>query len=258
MERHDDDHDNRDNAIYQEVEKMVTPILEGNARRFRRQLGMTDEEAMQEARFGLMLALRKYDYNDSRGGFYNFVSIAVRRHFLRTLAGARTQSRQPHLRVVDEAGKRVILRLPFAEPKPLPSGQIRSRTSGQINFDSLPADFMDTIEAPMSAPDASLMEADRERAATAFQAALENALSERDRRVLRCKSDPPRGLRMLMLDELATEPTIPMIGEFLGLSKNEVDWALRRIREAALELIARDFSDLTDSAIVRGYVDRRL
>jgi hypothetical protein len=95
---------------------------------------------------------------------------------------------------------------------------------------------------------------DRRRASVAFMAALEAALAPRDLEVLRCKYDPPRPLRMLMLDELATEPTIPMIGKHLRLSKNEVDWALRRIREKALELLAaEEFSDLGDLSIVRPY-----
>jgi hypothetical protein len=103
-----------------------------------------------------------------------------------------------------------------------------------------------------------MAEAEAGDVATAFQTALEDTLSERDRQVLRCKSDPPRGLKMLMLDELTTEPTIPLIGRYLGLSKNEVDWAIRRIRDAAIALLGHDFSDLADLAIVRAYVERRL
>jgi len=233
----DDHHD----AIYKAVEVMVRPILQSNARKFARQLGMSYAEAIQEARFGLLLALRKYDYNDSRGGIFNFAKIAVRRHFLKVWAVQRAQARRPHVFVVAEDGKRKTLSLPFVEPS----------TTQPVS------DFMDSFEGTLSAPDAPLVEADANQTATAFQTALEGELSERDRQVLRCKFDPPRGLRMLMLDELADEPTIPLIGRYLGLSKNEVDWAVRRIRDAAIELIGRDFSDLTDLAIVRAYVERR-
>jgi hypothetical protein len=245
-----------DERIYQGVEKLVRPILESNARRFERQLNLTREEALQEARLGLICALAKYDYNASRGGIYNFAKIAVRRHFLKEWAKYRTQCRLPHL-IVEKDGKREPLWLPFEEPK-LMRENWRGGSNNKIarNTHAGPPDFLDLIESPVSAPDASLAEADEERTASAFQVQLAGVLSERDRHVLECKSNPPRGLRMLMLDELATEPTIPLICRFLGLSKNEVDWALRRIREAALELISRDFSDLTDSTIVRTYVDR--
>jgi RNA polymerase sigma factor (sigma-70 family) len=230
--------DHHDDEIYRKVEMMVRPILESNAKRFARQLEMTHAEALQEARFGLMLSLRGYNYNDSKGGIFNFVKTAVRRHFLKVWAVQRTQARRPHIQVTSDSGKRVSIPVPFV-------------------VDDARPDFMDSFESALSSPDATIMEAQSGATATAFRAALEDALSERDRQVLRCKYDPPRGLRMLMLDELTDEPTIPLIGRYLGLSKNEVDWAIRRIREAALAIIGRDFSDLTDLSIVRAYVERR-
>lgn len=236
-------------AIYRDVEAMVRPILESNAKRFATQFNMTYAEALQEARFGLMLALRRYDYNNSRGGIFNYVKTAVRRHFLKKWAVERTQARRPHVQVVSEDGKRVSLPVPFVQPSDRPS---------RLLFNPNQSDFMDSFESPLSAPDSVRECADAEQVASDFQIALEGALSERDLQVLRCKSNPPRALRMLMLDELTDEATIPLIGRYLGLSKNEVDWALRRIREAALALIGRDFSDLADRSVVRAYAERRL
>jgi RNA polymerase sigma factor (sigma-70 family) len=237
-------------AIYRKAEAMVRPILESNAKRFARQLDMTYAESLQEARYGLVLALREYDYNASKGGIFNFVKVAVRRHFLKAWAVHRTQARRPHVQVTAEDGKRVSLPVPFVTDSVQGRDVFRSTGAGA-------SDFMDSFESALSAPDSMLIEIDENTTTSAFQAALENALSERDRQVLLCKHDPPRGLRMLMLDDLTDEPTIPLIGRYLGLSKNEVDWALRRIREAALSLMGRDFSDLTDLSIVRAYVERR-
>jgi hypothetical protein len=241
--------DHHDDAIYRKIEVMVRPILESNAKGFAAQLGMTYAEAMQEARYGLMLALRKYDYNDSKGGIFNFVKVAVRRHFLKAWGVHKTQARRPHVQVTRDDGKKVSVPVPFADHNV--KGTLKSGVGHT-------ADFMDTLAAPMACtPDATLMSADAESTASAFQLALANALSERDRQVLLCKYDPPRALRMMMLDDLVDEPTIPLIGRYLGLSKNEVDWALRRIREAAVALIGRDFSDLADLSIVRSYMERR-
>jgi hypothetical protein len=242
--------------IYRKAEGIVRPILESNAKRFARQLDMTYPEALQEARYGLVLALRRYDYNASKGGIFNFVKVAVRRHFLKLWAEYRTQARRPHVQVTSEDGKRMSLPVPFVEHRVEGRGVIFS--DGGVGGHRMTGDFMDSFEsALLELPDATLIESEACTTTSAFQVALENALSERDREVLRCKHDPPRGLVMLMLDDLATEPTIPLIGRYLGLSKNEVDWALRRIREAALSLIGRDFSELTDLSVVRAYVERR-
>jgi RNA polymerase sigma factor (sigma-70 family) len=230
---------NYDDAIYRQVEEMVKPIVESNARRFAVQLGMTVDEARQEARYGLMEALREYNYNSARGGIYNYVKTAVRRHFLKLWATARAQKRRPHVFTIDDkTGRRVAKPVPFVDHSARPD-----------------SDFMDTLMSPTDqfpAADVLIEQADRRRASVAFMKALEASLAPRDLEVLRCKYDPPRGLRMLMLDELAIEPTIPLIGKYLQLSKNEVDWALRRIREKALELlVAEEFSDLGDLSLVR-------
>lgn len=234
---HDDD------AIYQEVEKIVAPIIESNARRFCIQLGMNVDEAKQEAREALVSALRRYDYNKSRGGIFNYAKKAVRLHFLKKWAEHRAQARRPHVRV-KEGGKFVTRPIPFA------LHVVRS----DVGYHAYEGDFMDIFTGSVPLPDSGLVEADTQRMLDAFQAALEDGLTERDRDVLRCKCDPPRGLRMLMIEELAQEPTIPLIGRYLNLSKNEVDWALRRIRERARELLSRDeFSDLGALSIVRSH-----
>lgn len=252
-------------ALYKKVEVMVRPILESNARRFAYQLGMTVEEALQEARLALVLALREYDYNSSRGGIYNFVKVVVHRHFLKAWSKRSTQGRRPHLTIEDENGKRKMVPVQRLDVDWKLQGKEVKRERGTIFRwgPDVAADFLDLLESPVAAPDATLIEADQEDGATKFERALCDRLRtktktyERDRNVLRCKLDPPDGLRMMMLDDLAEEPTIPLIGLYLGLSKNEVDWALRRIRDAALELIGREFSDLTDLAVVRAYVDKR-
>lgn len=226
-------------CLYEQVESMVTPIIESNAKKFHRQLNMTLDEARQEARFGLMLALREYDYNASRGGVFNFASTAVLRHFLKVWAAYRTQQRHPHMVVVDDSGNRKAVPVAFAEPDP-----------------SCEGDFLDALPGLLEATDGPLMLREGEGTAQRLRTALEGQLSPRDRAVLECKIDPPRGLRMLMCAECTPEPTIQLIGRHLGLSKNAVDWALRRIRETTLTLIAGEFSELSSLAVVQGYAER--
>lgn len=221
--------------LYQQVEAMASRIIDSNAERFYRQLNMTLDEAKQEARFGLMLALREYDYNASRGGVYSFAAVAVRRHFLKAWAAYRTQRRHPHMVVVDDDGRRRAVPLSFAELGPWVEG-----------------DVMDALPGSLWSPEAPQMLREGEDTARRLRAALEGYLSPKDRAVLACKIDPPRGLRMLMCEACATEPTITLIGRHLGLSKNAVDWALRRIRETAIDLITRgEFSELSSLAVVQ-------
>jgi len=242
--------------VYFTVEKMVRPILRSNAKRFARQLGMSVDDAMQEARCALMQALTKYDYNRARGGIFLFMKEVIRNHFLKLAAQDRTRQRRPHLKTRDDKGKRVTLRLPQ------PGGPPKDF----LLVEGAPADLMDLFESggvnallmhEIERPDVSVVRAELAQRTEAFRLALEDALKYRDREVLRCKTDPPRGLRMLMIEDLAQEPTIYMIGTYLGLSKNEVDWAFRRIREAAKKLIVTEFSDLSDLPVVRSYVERR-
>jgi len=225
--------------LYGQVESLVIPIIESNAKKFHRQLNMTLDEARQEARIGLMLALREYDYNASRGGIYNYAAKAVRRHFLKVWAAFRTQSRHPHMVVIQD-GKKKAVPVAFAEPDPWIEG-----------------DFMDALPGLLGPPEAPLLLREGEDTARRLRAALEGSLSDRDRAVLECKIDPPRGLRMLMCEECATEPTIQLIGRYLGLSKNAVDWALRRIREVTADLVAEEFSELSSLAVVQGYAERQ-
>lgn len=249
--------------VFEDVLKHVRLILEAEARKWRKQLGLTHDEALNEARFGLMLGLRSYDYNESHGGIYNYASKCVHTHFQKAWQRARAHKRNHHVEVPDEAtGKKKVQLLKFARPEYLVGHRKEEEAPGPVQ-----TDFMDLLEAPTPGsavtssatppPDAELMAVDAEQTAERFRKALLKALSERDRKVLLCKLDPPKALKTRMMEELVEEPTIPLIGWHLGLSKNEVDWALRRIRDKALELIGREFSGLADQSIFRAYVERR-
>jgi RNA polymerase sigma factor (sigma-70 family) len=223
-----------ENDIYNQVEKMVSPIIHSNAKKFCRTLSMTIEEAKQEARIALMLALRKYDYNDSRGGIYNFASISVRRHFLKMVSASQAQKRKPHIRVkgCDK------LEISFFHNTPLPRDEC--------------------IQSDMPNPEEQGIISDSKRVAGILEESLMEALEEREKNVFRCKINPPRELRMLMVEECEETPTIPTIGKHLSLSKNSVDWSIRKIRETAETIIRRKFSYLSDYDVVKEYMEKDL
>lgn len=222
--------------LFDQVERMVRPIIVSNAGRFRKQLGMTKDEAIQEARIALMLALRQYDYNDSRGGIYRFVQTSVRHHFTNRLAAHRRLKHTPHV-VAVEGGKRTVTRVGFECPA----------------AEDDESDFIASIPAPVS-PSDGLVD-DGGQMIQDFHGRLTGALAPLERNVLKCKTDPPADIRMMMIDEGSEEPTVRMIGAFLGLTRNQIDWSTKRIREVASRLVRqREFSDLAVTAVVSSYL----
>lgn len=222
-----------ENDLYNQVEKLVSPIIESNAKKFCVTLGITRDEAIQEARIALMYALRKYDYNDSRGGIYNFASISVRRHFLKLVAANRAQKRRPHVRI-----KGQDRRIAF-----LATNTLSDEIYLKINTEN---------------PEEEKIKKDGCEVARKLEEALIEALDEREKNVFRCKTNPSRELRMLMVEECEKTPTIPTIGKHLSLSKNAVDWSVRKIKETAETIIRRKFSYLSEYDVVREYMEKDL
>lgn len=223
-----------ENDLYNQVEKMVSPIIESNARKFYNSLSLTIDEARQEARIALMFALRKYDYNDSRGGIYNFAATSVRRHFLKLLAANYAQKRRPHVKIKD--GDKVKTRFLNNTPMIL----------DQYQYSDFPN------------PEEVKMKKDSDTVARMLEEALIEALDEREKEVFRCKLNPSRDLRMIMAEECEQTPTIPTIGKHLSLSKNAVDWSIKKIKDTAVTIIRTKFSTLAESEVVREYMEKNL
>lgn len=222
---------------YADVERLCKKTVVGNAKRFAKQLGMTEDEALAEARYALFLAMRSYDYNQSGGGLFLYVSRSIRRHFLNAWAHKRAQRRNPTVPVRD--GERQRYETVTAPP-------VMERQGDVWDFEA----FLERHSSRASdAPDARLADEEGGDTVRRILEALRGVLRAEDMAILECRVDPPQELRMLMCDEMAEEPTIVMIGKHLGLSKNSVDWSLKRIRRQAKRLIAREFSELTESSL---------
>jgi len=74
-----------DNSLYLDVENFVNPILTKAANKFCNQLGISREDALQDAKIELVNILDKYDYNNSHGGIYDFVWVSLRNYFIKRL-----------------------------------------------------------------------------------------------------------------------------------------------------------------------------
>lgn len=224
-----------DNLLYSQIESIVSPIIDSNASRYHRSLEMTVEEAKQEARIALMFGLGKYDYNDSRGGVCVFADRVIRNHFLKLVKANNTHIRSPN--VCDRSDGRLR--------------RIRVKPSNVSSEYGL-------FAVENRTPERQILEKDSQRVVEMFHNVLESNLTDRDRKVFRCKTDPPRGLRIIMIEECRPKPTIPMIGKHLGMSKNSVDWSIKRIRQTAIGIIRSEpqFSELIDFEVVKSCDDR--
>lgn len=223
--------------MFQQIEAMVQPIIMSNATRFARKLDMTVDDAKQEARIALLLAFQKYDYNDSRGGIFNFAARSVRNYFLKQFYARKAQMRVPHVVYRDGDGQRKVSKM------------------NAESFETIsPGDFVALCKRTTLTPEDELQAVDQEARVRELRIRLMNNLGPREKLVFECREDPPSGLLTLMFDECETQPTIPLIAKHLGLSKNAVDWSISKIRRTYVRLVeSEDFSDICERAVVRGH-----
>lgn len=223
------------NRLYVEAERAVMPVIRAQANRFHRSIGIGVDDAVQEGRVAFMEAMREYDYNKARGGLHAYCSIVVRNAFFALLYKATTQTRMPHTVYDDDEGNTQVVRHPMA---------------------SLDAIAIEQSDAEMPSPAACLLELEADSRAKALRMRLVNGLSERERRVFECKSQPTEAfliyLRNLGIEDVETA-TNEHIGRFLGLSKNSVDWSLHKIRRRFVKIAeTAEFIDLVQEQIEQG------
>lgn len=221
-------------SLFADVEKITSPIVESVVRLFATQLDVSPEDVRQEARIALLKALRKYDYNASAGGMLMFFRKSIRRRLLHSLVHSRRQLRHPHVRI-EEGGKRVSKPVPFEQPSAWLTRRHHDASNPQDEHSG--CDWMDGFASPDEDPEMLLLRKEEESTVDRMRRRLERTLDARERDVLRCKINPPRGLQLIMCEDFAEEPSLSMICKHLQLTKNMVDVAMRRIREQAREQV---------------------
>jgi len=235
-----------DHELYEDIERELMPIIRSAARRFAPGLGISTEDAVQEGRLALMLALKGYDYNASKGGIYNFARKTIRNAMCGLLYSATTQSRCPRV-VMEENGELVVVKMwPALTDVPEVHPDRDAKTPEELAIES---EFTDKIRV--------------------LRMRLVNRLNPFQLKVLSCISRNNVLFETFLRNRDEPEATHALIGEWLGMGmdedgeaklasgnrhtkKNAVDWAVHRIKQHFTVLMEAEFSDIVEEAIQAG------
>lgn len=220
--------------IYEDLEGPLLPMVHKLSAQFAGSLGIGRDDAFQEARLALWEAFQGYDYNRSRGGIRRFARVAVRNAFCALLYKATTQTRNPHTVYEDETGTHHV-------------AKHRLASLDDISPASTPQVFPDPEEGAQARETSSRVRVLRMR--------LYRSLSDRERQVFRCKAQPSERFLLYLrnIGAETAESTNVQIAEFLGLSKNAVDWSLHKIRKRFVDLAEEpEFSALVEGLVEDG------
>lgn len=235
-----------DHDLYNDIERELMPIIRSAARRFAPGLGIGVEDAVQEGRLALMLALNGYDYNLSKGGIYNFARRAVRNAMCGLLYSATTLSRCPRV-VMEEGGELVVVKMwPTLMDAPELHPDNDAKTPEEMVIES---EFTDKLRV--------------------LRMRLVNRLNPFQRKVLGCISRNNIRFETFLRNRDEPEATHALIGEWLGMGlgtieegkpnsfdrqkqKNAVDWAVHKIKRHFTILMEDEFSDIVEEAIQAG------
>jgi DNA-directed RNA polymerase specialized sigma24 family protein len=219
------------NKLYAEIEPSLMPIINNAAGRVARSLREDPKDLVQEARIALFDALHSYDYNRSRGGIYAFARQAVRTAMYNAVYRAASR------------------------------GRTRKTQSGQgrewVSIVSTATDDLDTAFANNDpAPDSLFEERELEAKYRVLKMRLLNQLSGQNALVFRCFHHPTEDFIAYLRNKGVNEPSNVHVAEFLGLSKNVIDWSVHLIKREFTKLAEEELgeiAELTKRAIRQGY-----
>ncbi len=206
-------------ALYPDLDKLMAPYMRARAARYR---GLDIEDAIQEARLALVAAMASYDFN--KGDLVPYarevIANTYRTAVSKNLAGVRCP------KVAQRS----------------PEGEWTLAPQLPQSYDALiEARAAVEMESEDSADD-GVWNAERAAMMRRFYQQLCQHLDERERRVLKCKLDPPSAV----LNMAGDGPVRNIhIAKWLGLDKAQIDWSLYKIRNVFTELAGKGrFHDL--------------
>lgn len=210
--------------MYPDMERRLLPVIEATIKRkgAGRLDGIDIDDAIQEARMALLSAMVKYDFTKADlAPYMNRVVI-------------NTCNALYHKTVQRRRTPRVPVRDLHGEWKMVPSHP--------ASLEQLTESGEEVTPKSRIATDSELCQEDSERRVRAVERAMFRCLEARERRVLRCRLDPPEGLLAIAGGE---EPTNVHIAQYLGIGKAQIDWALYKIRNVFTEVASQErFSDV--------------
>jgi RNA polymerase sigma factor (sigma-70 family) len=217
-------------TIFKDVERALKPVLIHHAKKISQALGTPLDESLQEIRIALFESLSGYDYNRSHGKMHRYVDRVLRNSALSIIYQMTTQTRVPHV-IYTVDGEQKIMR--------------------QRHLTSLD-EIVDCDVDPSHTPAEVLEDSQTEDRRRVLKMRLMNKLSDRERQVFDCLCHPPEAFLVFLQNVEAETATHELIGEYMGLSKNAVDWALKMVRKKFTKIAESEFVDLIEGKLNDG------
>lgn len=214
--------------LYADIERECMPIIRSAASAFARKLGVGNEDAIQEGRLALLTALKGYEYNASKGGIYNFARAAVKNAMCGLLYAATTKGRCPHI-VIEEDGVPKAVR----------------------NYPEVMGDFS-SFSSTEPDPEAMAAQGEVVDKLRELKMQLMNRLNQRQLEVFGCLYHHKVEFEVFLRNKQEPEATHELIAEYLGVTKNTVDWSVHQIKRHFTALSESKFSDIIQEAIQEG------
>jgi RNA polymerase sigma factor (sigma-70 family) len=229
--------------MWPKVESAMLPLIKMKANRvWQCHHGIDYDDVVQEGKVALLSAMTGYDYN--KGDLRPYLSSVLDNTYKIMIHEMLCPSRMPQRKLPVKPGEVQTTKHASIQslwPVSLDgilanSEQGAERLKGSIDL---------AIKTP--SPEDMAVFKDKEKQARAFRLAMLKCLKRRERHVFFCRINPPSAL--LKMAERAGNnrqgPTNLHIAEYLGLSKNSVDWSLHKIRETFIKTARqKKFSDL--------------
>lgn len=213
--------------LYGELETTLMPIIKNASLRVARVLREDPDDVMQEVRIALLDALGSYDYNRSRGGIHAFARASVRTATFNILYRAASRGRT---RKAQNGGREWVPVVSTAN-------------------DELDASFAN--DNPM--PDHLFEEMQLSAKYRRLKMRLLNRLSGHHVDVFRCLYHPKPDFRTYLRNRGVNEASNVHVAEFLGYSKNVIDWSVHIIKHEFTQLAEEELGDFVDLAIRQGF-----
>lgn len=222
--------------MYEDLERHVSPILKTHAKRINIAAGIPFEDAMQELRIAMFQrCFDSYDFNAGKGKFHLFVSTVLRYESMRIINNSMTNSKVPHVVQEVDGRKRVL-----------------KQRWNLISIDEMMEQSGDTVGGDVPDPHSAYEQSEDRARRLELKMKLRNKLCDRDRTVLDIMCHPPEEFLIFLENKGESDTTNGLIAEFIGVSKNAVDYSTLRIRRAFTQLAESEFPEISQIYIDKG------
>jgi len=222
--------------LYPEVAAAVRPVILFHARKISMALSLPMDDAIQEVSMALYRGMQGYDFNRSHGGIHAYADVILRNCAASIITSSISTTCCPHVVYREDGKLKVAKRSRLASLDELTADGDRARI--EPCCDDTPEDAYTRGE----------MQARRAK----LKMRLVNKLTERERAIFKCLTQPAEGFLMFLRNIGLEEPTHAAVARYLGLGKNAVDYSAFSIRTKFTKLAEAEFPDLIEGYIERG------